>query len=274
MQKVSDMEEGDTNNKDNSIPAANADDMIKLQEKTVALEKKLMKYIAHSASLTKEKESMKEMIRETISELDCNNSGDNDLGSSVVSICERLHTLEEECDSLNEAKHSLQRSIAETENVLNETAKSKVEIEDKLEISKQEVKALSKIKKQLEHITENLKGSSKDVEDEKNRQVAYLEKENLSIIEENKKLKNEVRTMRAKNKAVSLGLKESERTEELGSILSMTSNNSHYDKENAVNGLIKSSRKSLAKAEPNKPAGLGSGEGETHDDNTQECQQS
>ena len=212
MQKVSDMEEGDTNNKDNSIPAANADDMIKLQEKTVALEKKLMKYIAHSASLTKEKESMKEMIRETISELDCNNSGDNDLGSSVVSICERLHTLEEECDSLNEAKHSLQRSIAETENVLNETAKSKVEIEDKLEISKQEVKALSKIKKQLEHITENLKGSSKDVEDEKNRQVAYLEKENLSIIEENKKLKNEVRTMRAKNKAVSLGLKESERT--------------------------------------------------------------
>ena len=259
-----------SSNKENYIPAIHGAQITQLQAKTEALEKKLRKYIAHSECLTKEKEAMKEMINETISELGGRNIADNDLSASVVTLCERLHTLEEECDSLNETKDALQNSVNQTRANLNEATIKKLEFKEELNISRQQVIDLNRKQKKLQNIAENVKGCTKDLEEEKNRQVSYLEKENLHILEENKKLTKEVRTLKTRSKAAALDIHD-EPTEDLGSILSMT--RSFNDKENRVNGSV-NSPKPMVETLSKPRVGLGSGEGEIHDDNSQECNQS
>ena len=245
-------------------------DFAKLQTKNEALEKKLRKYIAHSDCLTKEMGAIQEMIKETIADSNFEEVNDKDLSAAVVDLCERFHTLEEECNALSDAKSSLQETLTQTKDNLREVAKQKAEIKEDLKATKEEVVALSQKQKEFQEISENVKGSAKDLEDEKNRQVSFLEKENLHILEENKKLKKQVRVFKTQSKAASLTIQD-EHTEDLGSILSTLAS---QDKENIVNGSIKSPFPTTAKVLSKARVGLGSGEGDIDDDNTQECQQS
>jgi len=209
------------------------------------------------------------MIKETTSDSDFQDGIDKDLGASVVNLCERLHALEEECDMLSTTKDALQTTITETKEQLDEVAKEKSDIREKLKDARREVVALNEKRKQIQEIAENVKGTAKDLEYEKNRQVAYLEKENLHILEENKKLKKEVRSLKTEKKAAALVIQD-EPTEDLGSMLSMTL--SSQDKENTVNQSMQSA-KPMTKAVKSQ-VGLGSGEGDINDECTQECQTS
>lgn len=257
-------------NKENNNRDNHSGEITELRARTEDLEKKLRKYIAHSEDLTKEKEAMKEMINETMTELGGHCMAGNDLSSSVVTICERLHTLEEECDALNEAKDHLQRDINQTKIELKDVTLKKEEIEEELKTTRQHISDLNRKQKKLQEITDNVRGRTKDFEDEKNRQVSYLEKENLQILEENKKLKKEMRTLKTRSKAAAIGIKD-EPTEDLGSILS--TNNPLSDKENIVNNAM-TLQKPMASSSKQHRVGLGSGEGDMTEENTQECQPS
>jgi len=259
-----------SNDKENHNYKNFESDFVKVQAKNEALEKKLRKYIAHSDCLTKEMGAIQEMIKETVADSNFEQINNKDLSAAVVGLCERYHTLEEECNALSDAKLSLQKTLTQTKDNLREVAKEKVEINEDLRSTKEEVVTLSKRQKQFQEISENVKGSAKDLEDEKNRQVSYLEKENLHILEENKKLKKQVRTFKTQTKATSLTIQD-EPTEDLGSILSTLAS---QDKENIVNGSIKSPYSAAANTLSKSRVGLGSGEGEIDEDNTQECQQS
>ena len=171
---------------------------------------------------------------------------------------------------MSDAKTALHDTLLQTKLQLNEVVKEKLILEEDLEVTKEEVVALSQRQRQFQEIAENVKGSAKDLEEEKNRQVSYLEKENLHILEENKTLKKQVRALKTHSKASKLTV-EDEPTEDLGSILSTLNS---QDKENNLNGIIKSPYRATTKTSSKTRVGLGSGEGEMNDDNTQECQQS
>ena len=259
-----------SNDKENYNHKSFEADFAKLQAKNEALEKKLRKYIAHSDVLAKEMRAIQEMIKETVTDSNFQEVEDKDLSAAVVELCERYHTVEEECNAMSDAKTALHDTLLQTKLQLNEVVKEKLILEEDLEVTKEEVVALSQRQRQFQEIAENVKGSAKDLEEEKNRQVSYLEKENLHILEENKTLKKQVRALKTHSKASKLTV-EDEPTEDLGSILSTLNS---QDKENNLNGIIKSPYRATTKTSSKTRVGLGSGEGEMNDDNTQECQQS
>ena len=259
------------NDKENNNPVNSGIDTSKLQAKNEALEKKLRKYIAHSECLTKEKELITEIIKENISDSDSQQGYEKDVKASVVSLCERLNALEEEYDSLNAEKSALLLTLSAAQGSLEKARDEKAKIKDKFDTANQEIAILNNKQKQLQDIAEVVRDSAKDLEEEKNRQVSYLEKENLHILEENKKLKKDLRTLKTQRKAVALAV-DDEKTEDLGSILSLA--RSSNDKENTVNNSSVKSLKANVTAVSKSRVGLGSGEGEADDENTQECQTS
>ena len=259
-----------SNDKENYNHKSFEADFAKLQIKNEALEKKLRKYIAHSDVLTKEIRAIQEMIKETVADSNFQEVGDKDLSAAVVELCERYHTVEEECNAMSDAKTALHNTLLQAKSQLNEVTNENIKLEEDLEVTKKEVVALSQRQSQFQEIAENVKGSAKDLEEEKNRQVSYLEKENLHILEENKTLKKQVRALKSHSKASKLTVQD-EPTEDLGSILSTLNS---QDKENNLNGSIKSPYRATTKTSSKTRVGLGSGEGEINDDNTQECQQS
>jgi chromosome segregation ATPase len=214
--------------------------------------------------LTKEKQVIQEIIQN-----DIQSGTNNSMSAAVTALCERLHMLEEERAELLESKQNLHEALEESTKKLHEVAMQKTKLEETLNDAREEVSNLNLKQKQFQQIAENVKSSAKDLEEEKNRQVSYLEKENLQILEENRKLKQELRSLKTHSKPALSAFQE-EPTEDLGSILS---NFTYQDKENNENGVRKSTahiKQSNAKAR----VGLGSGEGEVNEDNTQECHQS
>ena len=216
------------------------------------------------------------MINESISELGGQDVVGEDLSSSVVTICERLHTLEEECETLNGTRDALNNSIVQTKKDLKDALLQNEELQVSLKEKTQQVDVLNRKQKELQGIVANIRGRTKDLEDEKLRQVSYLEKENLHVLEENKELKKAVRDMKTRSKAKSLEIHD-DPTEELTSILPTSSS---LDKENIVNGStntkgVDRSVQKIQKRRVGLSAGLGAaGVGEGNDENTQECTQS
>merc|ERR1712238_210790 len=162
-----------------------------------------------------------------------------------------------------------------TKEKLEELSKDRSNLEDELSSSKLEAMKANKKKENLQQIIESVKTSANELEFEKNRQVSYLEKENLHLHEELKKEKKQSRAL--KNKQKTSKFDDDDETADLGSILSSHATD---DKENNEN---MSGRKSFKSKSPmssgtrlsSRPmAGLGSGEGEVDDENTTECQQS
>lgn len=275
--------------KENKQPG-NRDENAALQVHIGAIEKKLRKYVKHCDDLKKEKDAMMEMIKSTLSESDIQ---DEDLSGHVVLLCERLNTLEEECESLSELqgeallletrlkqiekeRSSLEVSLTETKEKLVELSKDRANLEDELSSSKLEAMKANKKKEELQQIIEGVKTSANELEFEKNRQVSYLEKENLHLHEELKKEKKQSRAL--KNKQKTSKFDDDEETADLGSILTLP--HAIHDKENNEN---MSGRKSFKSKSPmssgtrlsSRPmTGLGSGEGEADDENTTECKQS
>jgi chromosome segregation ATPase len=257
--RVTELEHCQKSNESEQISTNNhRDDFARLQAKNDALEKKLRKYISYYESLTKEKQAIYEILNDDIQSCDS-----KDICVVVSALCDRLRKLEEECVTYSTVKNSLEDALEETKKKLDDAELQKIELDKTLKKAKEEVSSLSLKQKQFQQIAQNVKCSAKDLEDEKNRQVSYLEKENLQILEENRKLKQELRSLKSRSKS-SVSTFQEDPTEDLGSILS---NFAAHDKENHHNG-IKESATAVTKF------GLGSGEGELNDDNTQECQQS
>jgi hypothetical protein len=238
---------------------------LKLEAKHDALEKKLRKYISSYESLAKEKQLIQEILKDDIQS--CSNMS---LSGAIAALCQRLHVLEKECDESLKLKQNAHETLEETRKRLHEVEAQKHEFEMAFNEAKKEVTNLNQKQKQFQQIAENVKCSAKDLEEEKNRQVSYLEKENLQILEENRKLKQELRSMNSHGNP-SVSAFQEEPTEDLGSILSNFA--LQEDKENNENGIRRPTAP-MKQTNVKTRVGLGSGEGELNEDNTQECHQS
>jgi chromosome segregation ATPase len=142
---------------------------------------------------------------------------EEDFVGSISTICERLVSMKEECERakscLLEVRHgcdsaeSLDKKIVETENQLKQVLREKQDIQLKLEEASHVIESLQKVTDEL-----SLQFSSK--ESEQNRQISYLEKENLQLMHDLKNTKKEAQKLRIEIEGIHRGVQQ-ETTEDL-----------------------------------------------------------
>ncbi len=245
-------------NKENNGPAEDDSEAQMLKSKNDALTKKLRKYHAHCEHLQNDCNILKEENK-VISPL-------QDELEKVNAELERVNT---EFEKLKAANSSLLTKNEDFDKECTNKGALLEKLESKLVALKQ------KYAKQQE-INESLKRSSEELEYEKNRQISYLENENLQYLGELKTAKKEIQSLKVQRQNMNSALND-EPTEDLGSIISM--NVDAYDKENHANATIRSS--STTKTNDVKRRGstprVGLGADSSHvadDDEPGECKQS
>lgn len=219
-----------------------------LQEKYVTLEKKVRKYIAHCEHLEKTCNVLKE---------------ENKI------IPQMKHELKEvniELERKNLELEKAQFANSQSDRLDGALKKNHEKLEEELSLIK------NKYAKQKE-LNKALKQSSDELEYEKNRQISYLENENLQYLGELKATKKELKSLKVQRHMFSSGVDDAP-TEDLGSIVSAklkeSSKLGESDKENNPNqSFVHKSKKQITPSR----VGLGAGVGNS-EDSPGECKQS
>ncbi len=149
-----------------------------------ALEKKVLKFKAHSEHLEKKCRELKE---------------ENQL---IDKLQRELQKSNKELDRVSEELENAQFASVQSNNADEALSELK-----------------SKYGKQKE-LNKSLKQSYKELEYDKNRQIAYLEKENLEYLDELKTTKREIKSLKAQRHMMSVGVDDAP-TEDIGSLISM-----------------------------------------------------
>lgn len=233
-----------------------------LQQKNEALESKLRKFLAHYEHLENECTTLKEENK------------------SIPLLQVELKNVNLELERVSSSQFESSEKVAGQLNELNNKLKVKNDEQMKRNAAYDELK--EKYKKQKE-INQNLKNSSTELEREKNRQISYLESENLQYLGELKQMKKQMHSMKAQRRMQEI---DDEPTEDLGSIISSKMDYeslNENDKENCPNQYQYSKKSYSVQKEKrvgqeggniskNKIVGLG--ESVSHEDEPGECKQS
>lgn len=142
---------------------------------------------------------------------------EDDFVGSISAFCERMAAITEECQRTNnyllevkqrcDSVETLTKRIAETENQLKEVLSEKKELQLKLDEASHAIESLQKVCDEL-----SFQFSSK--ESEQNRQITYLEKENLQLMHDLKNTKKEAQKLRLEIEGIQRGVQQ-ETTEDL-----------------------------------------------------------
>jgi len=263
-----------------------------------ALETKLKKYIKYCKRLESDKTQIIDALRSHKRDVI-----DNDFSGAVVSLCDQLTSLEEECDALSSVEGKASSYLVEIENfreeikalqgIVNQLKSANADATEKLK--KMETKNM-----QLREERNSLRNRG-SAETEKPGQVKYLEQENLQLILDLKTTKKQLQSTQAKLEAFQMKALDSDDTDDFSVFTSSRvsqgvpvsqspftdiSSSVFADKENMMNrtplprpgkqtGIVgaQSSEKKLRPNNFQRPVGLGEA-GDLNDDNTQECRQS
>ena len=287
-----------------NFPPTDSSEVQKLRETKEALSNKLLKYATHCQRLEVEKSGIIETVKS------CNFSDssiagiEEDLGGAVISLVDRLGSLEEECDSLtSEAKRSssylmeldryksdnssLEKNMTDAQDRLKKLTNLEGELCSKLNEAQDEILSLRKEQATLQKMAESSRQGAADLDTERSRQLRYLEQENLQLMNELREVRTKL--MSLESELITLRSDQTENlTEDLGTILNEQKlvPLGESDKENLLNVSVsesinisskrksklassvrKSARKRLKSMTPNikpKRLGLGDGEGETN----------
>lgn len=184
-------------------------DIINLKDRNHALEKKLKKYLSHCASLEEERATVLEVIKSCVP-----GKSSKDLNTAIIALCEKVNSLEDECSIQDEAKrkatvylnelehlkeklNELELKYSESENRISVLSRSEKDLQIKLKYTREELLSL----RQKHDDTER---STQESENDKSRQISYLERENLQLHKELKAAKGLLRN--AANQANSVGM--------------------------------------------------------------------
>lgn len=303
------------NNKENENPKVDEPELCTLKLKSQTLEKKLRKYVAHCRHLEEEKNAIAAVVKNTITDDDSNLNADKNFSGAIIYLCEHLNELEEECDVLRqaekkassclleldtqqEANSNLHKTVSDTNNKVKILLQKEMETQGQLKDAKRQFSLANEQCSKLKHIADNARDSVTALEFEKGRQVSYLEKENLQLLDELNLKKTKLHKVMAERDAQQY-CDNDDQLEEFGEMHSdFVFNGNQDDKENKDHSLdIKKSmlknsgiiargnevlsdkknqlnisdapsRNPLSK--PNRQC-LGSGEGHATDENTAEC---
>ncbi len=200
----------------------------KLQEDLKQCENKLRKYVQHSERLESER---KEVI-EAISSCDIGDIVGDTMTDMVVSLCDKLESLEEDCvalssseakaaeylteiDSLREKYSALECQVQGFEDKDAKLATALAECKDNLKKAQGKINALMKENDSLKAMAERAKGNISELQSERRRLTQYLENENLQLGDELKRTKKELTETKAEIDAIRKHAFNNEETVEL-----------------------------------------------------------
>jgi chromosome segregation ATPase len=242
--------------KENQCPAFDENEVKKTNE---ILEKKLRKYIAHCEHLENECKLMKE-----------ENDEITPLREELEKATLELERVNIEFEKAEVTNADFSKSMVKN-NELGKLLTEKEEIHEKLKAEYTLIK--QKYAKQQE-INESLKRCSEDLEYEKNRQISYLENENLQYLGELKETKKEINSLRAQRNVMCSDASQ-DLTEDLGSIISMKLSENNKENQPVQSSPAKVSKHTNVNTRSHTEVrkGLGAGEG-NNDDDPGECKTS
>lgn len=182
-----------------------SEEIEKLQDDLRQCENKLRKYVQHSERLEKDRKG----VIEAMSSCGVADIVGDSVVEMVVSLCEKLTSIEDECMALvsSEGKASeylseldaLRKKYFELEAEVKvyevEDAKMAIALADcKANLKKAEEKiiTLTKDNELLKSMAESAKGNISELQNERRRQMQYLENENLQLGDELKRAKKEL----------------------------------------------------------------------------------
>lgn len=215
----------------------------KLQNDLQQCEDKLRKYVQHSERL----ESDRKGVMDAVASYNIAEIVGGNVVETVASICERLASVEEECNALaqsekkamqylaeldslrerfGELESELQGCLREKEKLINQLEQN----EDSLNKCQGKIAELLKDRNSLQGLAENAKHSVSELQSEKRRQMQYLENENLQLGEELKKAKKELQQTKAALDAAEKQAFGGEQTQELVGFSSLLSGQAHSDR--------------------------------------------
>lgn len=176
------------------------------------LETKLRKYAVHCQRLETEKTAIIDALKSCSFESEVD--PESDVAGTVVSLCERLQSAEEESnalanseekavsymmelDRLRNDNNNLQNNLITLEEKFAALRDSEAGLTSKLRKTEKQLKALDKQRDDLQKMVKNAKGNAADLQAEKGRQVRYLEQENLQLMQELKLAKRDVQKVKS-----------------------------------------------------------------------------
>ena len=280
------------------------EDYKKLKDTKRVLENKLRKYAAHCQKLEEEKVTTLKKIKSISRDESDDMEDDDDLIDAFSNLYDRLKNTEEECEALMTAEKkasgylmqidrlqddntTLEKNMTMLQDNVAGLTKLNQELHDKLSDTNNALKHSKDELLDFQSMAESAKGNVSALESEKNRQVSYLEQENLQLMTELKAKDKQISALMAEKNVNSME-SENDCTDDLnGFSCSMINQSQMNNKENEhTNYVLKNSNQmdsinaakvqTRSKSERIKPKKLkkGLGEGDINDDNTTECNQS
>jgi chromosome segregation ATPase len=181
-------------------------DIATLRFEKEALETKLRKYLAYCKALESDKNHIIDSLRARKRAV-----VDDDFAGAVVSLCDQLTSLEEECDALSNAEGrassylvdmerlrervaALQNETDESRNKLVKLTRSEAELSSRLNRAEEKNGSL---REERDKLRKKSGTNNREAEPEKSRQVKYLEQENLQLMLELKTSKKQLQSTRS-----------------------------------------------------------------------------
>jgi len=204
----------------------------KLQDELRQCNSKLRKYVEHSERLEKDRRS----VIEAISSCDVGDIVGDGMMEMVVSLCDKLASIEEECnvlasshekaagkateylaqlDSLREKYAELEKQVKIKDENDTKLATTLAECKTNLKKAEEKIAALAAEKETLAAAAANVKGNVSGLQSEHSRQLHHLSNENLQLGDELKRTKKELTQAKAELDAIQKNAFSSEQTVEL-----------------------------------------------------------
>lgn len=178
-------------------------EVTKLRFDKEALENKLRKFASHSQRLEDERAGILQALRST----NPDEMENDDIEQAIVSLCDKLASLEKECDSFVNSERRASSSLVEVDKLRThnsslqaEVLSSKKQI-DKLLQSETELKglvaSLKRDQQELQSLAERAHANAESLESEKGSQLRFLEQENLRLMDDLKASKRNLMNVKA-----------------------------------------------------------------------------
>jgi chromosome segregation ATPase len=171
-----------------------------------ALERKLRKFAAHCQRLEDEKVGILQSLRSTGLCVKDNSSEPLDIEKSIIALCDRLASLEEECAALSQSERRSSTFIAETEQLKaqNSTLLQRIsEAQQQIEKLRQSYDKRNELVNSLQRENDTLRRKVdqnrelESYESEKFNKLRFLEHENLQLINDLKLAKKQLQNTKA-----------------------------------------------------------------------------
>jgi len=174
-------------------------ELTKLRFDKQALENKFRKFAVHCQHLEDEKENILRVLGLTKSS--------DDISSAIVTLCDKLASLEKECDSLAKSENRASSSLVVVDQLREKNAELQRQVSDyqkKIDTLvrdqveyKELVASLRREQQELRGLADRARGSAENIENKKTADVRFLEQENLQLMTDLNATKKQLKNVRS-----------------------------------------------------------------------------